>query len=332
MKTDADRLVENYSDAAESMESMRKDIAASAITTQREKEEAIANIYEMAGGIKATTFFTKQSKFLNLLMLKKVKDSKEYREKFGMSWEGFCEHAGVNRRWVDDQLADLKPFKVEFLEAFLQFSGVPLSKVKYLAEKFPEVNSGNRFTDNAIIYNGETIPLDAEHKDDIQAIIENLEAAAKAEKEELTASLSAQKKVAEAKEKLINNMEKELKRLEKTVVKTDLTPDEQDAVNLLALVQADFMRSLYEIRKKIQPRQAPEIALRQLYYLWILISKVAMEERIALQNAYADAEQVPWEITEWELPPPGVLVDNLPMTAGLGVGHKLEAVIAKRNS
>src|SRR5208337_4605334 len=98
----------------------------------------IANIFEMAGKIKATTFFGAQSKFFNLLMLKQVKDSKEYRDRFDMSWEKFCEHVGVNKRWVDEQLADLKPFEVEFLEAFLQFSGVPISKFKYLGESVVE--------------------------------------------------------------------------------------------------------------------------------------------------------------------------------------------------
>lgn len=330
MTTEADKLVKNYSEAAESMEITRRNIEKNAVTAQIEKEEAIANVYEMAGKIKATNFQKAQSNFFGLLMLKRVKDSKEYRDRLGMSWEKFCEHVGVNRRWVDEQLGDLKPFKVEFLEAFLQFSGVPINKIKYLAESVAEGNSA--FSDNAIIYNGETIPLDAEHKDDIQSILENLETAHKTEKEELEASLSASKKVAAAKEKVINKMERDLKRLEKTVDLSELTDEEQDAINLLATVQMDFLRGLSDIKKAIKPHEASEIVLRSYYMLLIFISKVCMDVRMALNEAYQDAECVPWEIRDEEIPEPEVLADNLPTFVGKGMGAKYKAKIEQRQA
>jgi uncharacterized membrane protein len=328
MTTEASMRMKSNLEAAESMEATRRNIERNAETAQREKEEAIANVYEMAGKIKATNFQKAQSNFFGLLMLKRVKDSKGYRDRLGMSWEKFCEHVGVNRRWVDEQLGDLKPFKVEFLEAFLQFSGVPINKVKYLAESVAEGNSA--FSDNAIIYNGETIPLDAEHKDDIQALLENLETAKKKEKEELEAALSAQKKVAAAKEKVINNLERDLKRLEKTVVKSDLTEEEQDAINLLSRVQTDFLQGFADIRKKIKPTEAPEIVQRSFYFLIIFMSKICMDERMALEEAYRDAECVPWEIRDDEIPEPEVFADNLPTFVGTQVGKKYREKIKQR--
>jgi hypothetical protein len=183
---------------------------------------------------------------------------------------------------------------------------------------------------NAIVYNGETIPLDAEHKDDIQALLENLEAAHKKEKEELEATLSAQKKVTQAKEKVINTLERDLKRLEKIADRTDLTPEEQDAINLLSRVQQDFLQGISDIKKQIKPKEAPEIALRQLYFLYIFISKVCSDERLALNEVYPAAEEVSWEITDKEVPAQDVLMENLPMSAGKGIGKRVKEKIAQR--
>lgn len=327
-KNESDLLVKTLSEAAESQENMRRNLETNAEQTQGEKEEAIADIYEAAGKIKAMHFVKTQADFFNLVMLKKVKDAKDYRNRFGMSWERFCEHVGVSRRWVDEQLADLKPFKVEFLEAFLQFSGVAINKIKYLGESISGGTSG--ISENAIIYNGETIPLDAEHKDDIQALLESLEENHKKEKEESDATIKTKDRLLKSKEELVNKMEREINRLEKTVQKTDLTEEEQDCVNLLAQVQMDFLTGLSDIKKKIKPAEAPDIALRQLYFLYIFISKVCMEERLALHEFYQNAEEVPWEITEIELPPAEILIDNLPMTAGKGMGKAYKKQIEKR--
>lgn len=313
-RTDADVI------AAKEIYEVARGEADSEIAKLKEKEKAIANIFEMAGKIKATNFNKSQAAFFSLLMLKKVKDAKEYRTSMGMSWEQFCQHVGVNRRWVDEQLADLKPFKVEFLEDFLRFSEVPLSKIKYLGESIAEGNSG--IEDGAITYNGETIPLDAEHKDDIQALLETLEQSHKQQTEEKDATIRTKDRLIKAKEAVITKMERELARLEKTVQKTDLTDEEQDAVNLLQEVQRDFIQWIADIKRKIKPGQAPEIALRQLYFLYIFMSKVCMEERLDLHEFYQHAEDVPWEITEMEIPSAEILIDNTPLTAGMGRAYK----------
>ena len=329
-KTEADIVVGAVSEHAESVEIMKRDQERSADQVQRDKEAAIANVYEMAGKIKATNFQTAQSNFFRLLMLKQVKDSKEYRDRFDMSWEKFCEHVGVNRRWVDEQLADLKPFKVEFLEAFLRFSGTPINKIKYLCESIAEGTSG--ITENSIIYKGEIIPIDADHQDDIKGLFETLEENHKKEKDDADTTIRTKERLLKSKEDTINKMERELKRLEKTVDKSELTEEEQDACNLLAQVQLEFLSRLSDIKKKIEPHKAPDIALRQLYYLLIFFSKIAMEERLALQEHYAQADEVPWEITEMEIPPTDVLIDNLPMTAGKGMGAKVVAKLEERKA
>jgi uncharacterized membrane protein len=330
MSSDADKLVKNYSAAAESIEATRLNIEKSTETTQLEKEEAIANVYEMAGKIKATNFQKSQSTLFNLMLLKQVKESKDYRTKMGMTWEKFCEYVGVDRRRVDEELMDLRPFKGEFLADFATFSGATINKIKYIGESI----SGGfaEITDKGITIAGQTIPFKEENLDEIQTILKTREEEQQKKIEDLEAANRAEKKVAAAKEKVINTLERDLKRLEKTVEKTDLTEEEQDAINLLAQVQKDFLQGLSDIKKKIKPHDAPVIALRQLYFLWIFIAKVAMEERLALNQTYRDAEEVPWEIMEQEIPDADVLIDNLPLSAGKGMGKKVKAKIAERTA
>lgn len=315
---------------AEKTEVMKRDIEKSAEQQQREKEAAIGEIYEMAGKIKATNFFASQAEFFNLVMLKKVKDSKEYRARFGISWEQFCEHVGVNKRTMDRALGDIAPIRQDFLDTLSNFSGVAFSKIKYLGMAVDEklVN----LSKNAITYNGETIPVDQEHADEIQALIETLEENHKKEKEETEATLRTKTRLLTDKEKTINKMEKEIMRLERTVPKAELTEEEQEGVDMLIQMQKDFLTTVADIKKKIQPHKAPEIVLRQLYYLYIFIAKVVMEERLALSEAYKEAEEVPWEISEMELPPTDVMIDNLPMTAGKGMGKKVVAKMEERKA
>lgn len=329
-KSEGDIVVDALSQHAESTEIIKREQVKSAEQTQRDKEEAIAVIYEMAGKIKATHFFKEQAGFFDLLLLKQVKDSKEYRTRLGMSWEAFCDSIGIKRRTIDEHLEDLQPFRLEFLAAFRQFSGVDLGKIKYLGMAINEKLAA--VAENAITYNGETIPIDAEHKDEIQALLETLEENHKKEKEEADVTIKTKERLLKAKEDTINKMERELKRLEKTVPKSELTEEEQDACNLLTRVQLDFLAALSDIKKKIKPHEAPEIAIRQYYYLLIYMQKITMEERIALQVYFEPAEMGPDEITEDELPPTEVLIDNLPLAAGKGIGAKVVAKQEERKN
>jgi hypothetical protein len=307
---------------------MKRDLVISAEQTQKDKEAAIAKIFEGAGSIKTLKFQKSQSNFFYLLKMKEIKDSKSYRDLFKMSWEDFCDYVGVDRRWIDEQLKDLKPFKVEFLEDFLRFSGTTLNKIKYLGESIAEGTSG--ITENAITYNGETIPVDQEHAEEIQSLIETLEDNHKKEKDEADTTIRTKDRLLKAKDDTLNKLERELKRLERTVEKSELTEEEQEGVDMLIQFQKDFLTTISDIKKKIVPHKAPEVVLRQLYYLYIFMSKVTMEERLFLHDEYKNAEDVPWEISEMELPPTDVLIDNLPMTAGKGLGKKVVEKMEER--
>ena len=178
-----------------------------------EREQAVSMLAEYAGRIKSTIFAEAQSKFFQLIFLKEVKDKKEYREKLGMTWEQFCESLGMNRRTVDVQLQDIKAFKTEFLAAFAKILDTDFNKIKYLGE---EVLAGScQLQDNAIVYQGEQIPLTPDHKEDIVALLDRLEESYKSQLSEKDSALVAKERIIQDKAKHIGKQEKEIERLEK---------------------------------------------------------------------------------------------------------------------
>ena len=325
----ADETVKTYSTAAESYEHMKRDVEKTAETTQRQKEESIASVSEAMGKIMATNFFRAQADFFTMVMLKKVKDSREYL-RFGMTWQQFCDRAGIKRRTIDRELEKLEPFRQDLLGQLANLSGVTYSEVKYLGMAVKE--SSAILANDAITYNGEMIPLDAEHKDEIKALLETIEEDHKKQIEEKDATIRATKRVSESKDAVIQKLERDLKRLEKSVEKTELSTEEQDGINRLSQVQNDFVGWMSDIGKNINLHESPQIVLRSLYYLYTFIALVVHQKRMELNEAYRDAEEVPWEIREEELDvfPDGVIEDNLPTFVGRGIGKKIRAKKAER--
>jgi len=223
-KTAADTFVTAVSDAAESTEVMKRESAKSMVSLQQEKEDAVRQIYEMAGKIKATSFNKAQAEFFELLMLKQVKDAKEYREKFGMTWEQFCDYVGVNRRTIDNILIDLKPFKVEFLAKFANFAGFQISKIKYLEE--PILASVAKIEGNEIVYMDERIPFEPEYRDDFQSLLDTLAENHHNQLEEKDANLRTKDRLLKDKENVIRKQARDLSKYERSAQERGLTPEE----------------------------------------------------------------------------------------------------------
>lgn len=284
------------------------------------KQKAIAFTFEAAGKIKAMNFTRAQSDFFMIVTLKQVKESKEYRERFGLTWEDFCEGVGLNYKTIDRQLADLKPFRKEFLDTLSVFAGVDYSKIKYLGMSVSDKMSEIR--DGAIIYQGETIPFTPEHADEFQALIEKLEEDYKAQISDKDSELKASNRNKDRLNDEIKKMQRQIDLLEHTVELTDLSPEEQEQIDLLKKLEGDIAKLLLTVKQKISYTTSSGNVLRQLYFLYIFIQKLFMEERMNLNEIYKDAEEVPWEITEMELPPTNVLIDNLPRSKGMGKSFK----------
>ncbi|MBF0521244.1 MAG: hypothetical protein HQK92_16150 [Nitrospirae bacterium] len=132
-----------------------------------------AEIFETAGKIKAAVYSESQGRFLKLIFLKTVKDTGNYK-KLGITWSDFCSYVGQDRKRIDDQLADLKPFNAEFLVDFANFTGVDYSKIKYLGREI-STSYAKISDDGAIICDGLVIPIIQKNKEEIAALLKRLE-------------------------------------------------------------------------------------------------------------------------------------------------------------
>lgn len=286
---------------------------------QQLREKAIAMTAEFVGTIKAMNFMRSLSEITVLVKLKDLKESKHYKTA-GMTWDETCEAMGLSRRTVDERLAALEPFRDDFLGNFASFFSNDFRKIKYLGRAISGKSAEIR--DNSIVFGGQEIPVTPENADEIQALLEKLEEDHREQLAEKESDLKAQKRIVSAKEDVIRKMEKEIKRLERTVTMTDLPPEEQEALDLLVKIQGDLVAAVSTIKQRIDYKSAPVSILRSLYFLYIFGSKVFLEERMLLNSFWDDAEEVPWEITEQELPEPSVLIDNMPATRGMGKAYQ----------
>jgi hypothetical protein len=280
------------------------------------------------GAIKANKAHRDYCNFLDALVLYKMKKSKDYR-KAGLTWEKFCEEAGYDRRTAENIVADVTPIFESFSVNLPVLTGITLNDIRWLGKNKPVNFTGFTEDGKELIIGEERIPATPE---DITAYIKSIKEAYEKEKKDHKDDLDAKDRDLGDKQKMINSYSKEIAQLKRTMPKSELTEEEQEGVDMLIQLQKGFLTAISDIKKKIQPNKAPNVVLRQLYFLYIFISKVAMEERMDLNEAYKDADEVPWEISEMELPPTDVMIDNLPMTAGKGMGKKVVAKLEERKA
>lgn len=280
------------------------------------------------GSIKTNKAYRDYCNFMDALMLYRVHKNKTYK-KNGLTWEKFCEAVGYARRTAEEIIDQVSPIFDSFTANFAVLSEVNLNDIRWLGKNKPADFAGFSEDGKYLIDGEERIPATPE---DITAYVKNLQETHKKEKDDAIEKLKAKEKVLADKEKVINSYARDIARLERTVEKSELTEEEQEGVDMLIQMQKDFLTTISDIKKKIEPHKAPDVVLRQLYYLYIFISKVAMEERLILHESYEGAEEVPWEIDESEIPPADVLIDNLPMSAGKGMGKKVAAKLEERSA
>jgi transcriptional regulator with XRE-family HTH domain len=307
---------------AEAVKSVYEAGKQSVIATNEETEaklEATKQLFEMAGKVRTAKFFKGISDFALIVLLKQAKEGKAYRKQYGMTWDHFCEHVGIPRRTADQWLTDTASIGSEFLANFPETLGVGINKLKYLAGAVSANVAG--ISGNKITYDGREVVITASNSEEIKDLFEELEKREQATREEMAAEKKAHDRVREDLHKSLVKAEKELARLKKQVPLDDLTEDERDAMDLLKKVEGDFIQAISTVRKKLVYCKAPAIALRSWYFLLLLMQKVARDERLELHEYFNEAEEPPWEVTDFELPPEHVLVNETPLTRGMGESY-----------
>lgn len=140
-----------------------------------ERELRIAESYLVAGRIQAMTFVEKVLTVSTLVQLKRIKESKAYRDLPGIgNWDKYCEYLGFSRQKVDMDLQNLSEFGEQFLLTVGSFGlGYrelrQLRQLKYDGESFQMSDDGK-----TVVIEGEAISLGEDAAPEIEAALEKL--------------------------------------------------------------------------------------------------------------------------------------------------------------
>jgi hypothetical protein len=321
-KNDAiDRLDEQARVGSEIYKSARAH-ADKEIIQLKEEIEATGIEREWIGFIKRGQANRQFDELMDAVALYNAKKSKEYK-KAGLTWASFCEHAGYDVRTADRIIQDLRPVFEAFSDTVSHFAQVGLSKIRYLGKSIGQFSEIAMSSDaQEVIVGDEKFPFTPDNIDDINAAAEALKERLEKQSADHAATLKASDRVQKDLHAKLVQSQKALdaaeEKLSGVIASTGLPEEEQRLIDLLAQTQKNFLFLISDIRKEMPYATAPDSAKRALYFTLIHMSMVALDERLALQQYYPDAFASECEISEGEIPPPEIMVSNMPLTRDLG--------------
>ena len=137
---------------------------------REEREALIAEAYKMAGKIEAFKFISNFADVGSLSLLKKIKESKVYKEMPTIkTWDNYCKSIGLSASKVDEDLNNIATFGEKFITDVGNF-GLGYRELRQLKK---QVKSGSlEIKDETVIIDGEVIPLD--DKDELRDALDTL--------------------------------------------------------------------------------------------------------------------------------------------------------------
>lgn len=170
---------------------------------QQERDELIAEAYKIAGKVEAFKFVSNFAEIGSLALLKKIKESKVYKDMPAIkTWDNYCKSIGLSRSKVDEDLDNLAIFGEKFT-ADIGSIGIGYRELRQLKK---EIKAGNlEVKDAEVIIDGEVIPLD--DKDELRDALDTLLKSKYKEIEELKDEIKN-------KESIIEDKEHDIKRLQ----------------------------------------------------------------------------------------------------------------------
>lgn len=137
---------------------------------REEREALIAEAYKMAGKIEAFKFISNFADVGSLSLLKKIKESKVYKEMPTIkTWDNYCKSIGLSASKVDEDLNNIATFGEKFITDVGNF-GLGYRELRQLKK---QVKAGNlEVRDAEVIIDGEVIPLD--DKDELRDALDTL--------------------------------------------------------------------------------------------------------------------------------------------------------------
>jgi hypothetical protein len=210
---------------------------------QADRERRVAESYQLIGRIQGAKMVADFGKVTGFVWLREVQQQKLYRDMPGIgTWEKFCESVGMSRSKIENGIANLETFGEEFLVTVTGF-GVSYRDLRKLRQLTHE---GAVYIDDGMVLIGdESIPLDADHREDLQAALERVIEAKDEVLREKDAVIRSNEKLLQSKTDLIRRQEKDLARYEDTAARKGLTADEdafiQKCTNARITIDGFFM-------------------------------------------------------------------------------------------
>ena len=295
--------VEAASLAATEVEEMSRRQTEVARQEQAERERRIAQSYQLVGRIQGAKMVADFGNVAGFMWLREVHREKLYRDMPGIeTWEKFCESVGMSRRKIEDGIANLETFGEEFMATVAGFrvSHRDLRKLRQLTH-----DGAVAIEDQVVLIGGEAIPLDAEHRDDLQAALERVIEAKDQLLQEKDATVRTKDKLLQAKEDLLRRQEKELSRYEKEAEKAGLTPTEDAFIKRMENLRVSFDGYMLKVdpeRSDLRFEEAERTPRMVAAYLTTLdyMRKQLLAAYDIAQDMYGSAVMTPEEA--WKQP------------------------------
>lgn len=199
------KKLDPVSEAAMDVVALERQREEQAKQAQEERERLIADYHQAIGQIKTANMFAEFANISGLIWIQQMKESKAY-EKFG-TWENFCKTIGYSRQHIEDQLKNLATLGEKFLQTVcgLGVGYRDLRKLRQLSHDGAVVIDAEY-----MVIGEERIPLDADHKEDLQTAIETIIEQQSSLKAEFEAQKKAHDRVQADTHKSMTKLQKEL--------------------------------------------------------------------------------------------------------------------------
>jgi hypothetical protein len=237
-KKTAEKVTDAQFKAADEIYEVAKRQSAAEVERLKEEMVLVRQEASLEGYLAKVEYDISHNEFLRLMALYKMRQTKEYR-KHGQTWEEFCDAHGYPRRTAEQLLNELRPIFEQFSGKLAGFFGISFNKIRLLGRSIAAESAG--FKDGCLVYDDQIIPLDPEHKDEIEAVIDQIKEEAEKAKKDKALEVKAKDRVLQDKEKAIQKLHKNLEKLEGQAREKGLTPAEEGF-----LKKIDFLRTGFD--------------------------------------------------------------------------------------
>lgn len=223
--------------AADEIYEVAKKQSAAEVEQLKEEIGIVRQEASLEGYLAKVEYDIAHNEFLRVMALYKMRKTKEYRKQ-GQTWEEFCDAHGYPRRTADQLLSELRPIFEQFSGKLAGFFGISFNKIRLLGRSIAAESAV--LQDGCLVYDDQIIPLDADHKEEIEAVLDQLKDNAEIIRKDKDATIAAQKKVLAANEKFKITKERELAILEGKAREKGLTPTEEGFLNKIEKLRTGF--------------------------------------------------------------------------------------------